>query len=121
MLFLQAKSVCRTLLKRVDELEVHVAAQEKNLQEWEATGDRIMEYVTGKRAMLSESDVMGEFDRCTHMLKELLDAADAFLVEPPDGSLDWEPWHQYTTVKDCRKLNAIHRKARAFLEERKQS
>jgi len=121
MLFLQAKSVCRTLLKRVDELEVHVAAQEKNLQEWEATGDRIMEHVTGKRAMLSESDVMGEFDRCIYVMEELLDAADAFLAEPPNGALNWEPCNQYTTAKDCRELNAAYRKARAFLEERKQS
>jgi len=111
----------RELIAENERLKAQVSSQENNLQEWEATGDRIMEYVTGKRAMLSESDVMGEFDQCIHMLKELLDVADAFLAEPPKDALDWEPFNQYTTVKDCRELNAAYKKARAFLKERRVS
>lgn len=37
-------------------------------------------------------------------LKAVMDAADAFLAEPPADMPDSMPFHQYTTAGDCRAL-----------------
>ena len=49
------------------------------------------------------------------MLRELFDAADAFLATPPDDMKDFIPFGQPTIAKDCRVLNASYAKTLALL------
>jgi hypothetical protein len=49
------------------------------------------------------------------MLRELFDAADAFLAAPPDDMKDFIPFGQPTIAKDCRALNAAYAKTLALL------
>lgn len=50
---------------------------------------------------------VGEIDR----LQAVMDAADAFLAQPPEGMKEWLPFHQSTTAGDCRALCEAYRKA----------
>jgi len=50
-------------------------------------------------------------------LEELLDAADRFLAEPPEGMRDGMSFNQYTTAGDCRELTAAYAKARKVQSE----
>jgi hypothetical protein len=49
------------------------------------------------------------------MLRELFDAADAFLATPPDDMKDFIPFGQPTVAKDCRALNAAYAETLALL------
>lgn len=42
---------------------------------------------------------------------DVMDAADAFLAEPPGDMQDSRPFNQYTTAGDCRRLNKAYHEA----------
>lgn len=44
-------------------------------------------------------------------LQAVMDAADAFLAEPPEDMKERHPFNQYTTAGDCRALSEAYRKA----------
>ena len=44
-------------------------------------------------------------------LRAVMDAADAFVTQPPDDMPDEIPFNQYTTAGDCRALNKAYREA----------
>ncbi len=77
---------------RLCELEAEVERQAKALSEWEATGDAIMEAVVGRKAPLSDSDVIGEVERLRRESQQqrllLEEAADTLSGLPCSCDID---------------------------------
>lgn len=53
-------------------------------------------------------DGIARCHRALDLLGDVMNAADAFLAEPPEDMQDNAPFNQYTTAGDCRALNGAY-------------
>ncbi len=95
------KTTFNEMRDRLIEL-VEVFVNDEGIICWSGSGEPVGQYGT---------------DDGVDMLRDLADAADRFMAEPPKHVEDGVPYHQYTTASDCRVLNEFMRLTYQFLEE----
>jgi hypothetical protein len=95
------KTTFNEMRDRLIELE-EVLVNDEGITCWAESGEPVGPYGT---------------DDGVDMLRDLSDAADRFMAEPPERVADGVPYHQYTTAGDCRVLSEAMRLTYEFLEE----
>jgi FtsZ-binding cell division protein ZapB len=102
-----------------DELQREIAElrAEQDDTDWIGVVYDLVDAIGGKRGQSIPEDVewakirAAELRQEVERLRAVMDAADAFLAEPPEDMCAWVPFNQYTTAEDCRKLNEAYREA----------